>query len=83
MIDDEFLSAAFEAVHEGTDLVLDSLALSESEAAAVNLAVQAVLVCLARPGATLAEVTEDRYAQSVDELRSRFGWDLLTAPRAE
>ncbi|MGW9369648.1 hypothetical protein ACWGVR_06465 [Streptomyces xanthophaeus] len=78
--DDEFLTAAYEAVHQGVDLVLDSLALSESEAAAVNLAVEAVLVYLARPGVTLAEVTQYRLGRSVDDLRRLYGWELLTMP---
>ncbi|MFE2857389.1 hypothetical protein ACFXJO_40510 [Streptomyces lavendulae] len=68
------LEGAFAAVHRGADL-LDALALSEGERAAVSLAVSAVLTSLEQPGCTLADVISTCYDSTPEELSARFGWE--------
>lgn len=63
-----------EAVNEGADTILDALDLGERDRDLVNLAVNAGLECLDRPGATFEEVVEANFTESPDEIRGWWDW---------
>ncbi|MFI7142848.1 hypothetical protein ACIBQ5_35655 [Streptomyces massasporeus] len=64
-----------DAANEGADLVLKSVSLGEPEEDAINLAVNAALYCLVKPGSSFAEMVEENYGESVEEIRSWWGWN--------
>ncbi|MDJ0345565.1 hypothetical protein QMK19_34015 [Streptomyces sp. H10-C2] len=65
----------YDAVNEGADVVNDSLGLGEPESDAINLAVNAAIACLEKPGTSFEEMIESNYSDdTTDEIRSWWGW---------
>jgi hypothetical protein len=65
----------YDAVNEGADIVNDFLGLGEPETDAINLAVNAALACLEKPGTSFEEMVENSYSvDTSDEIRSWWGW---------
>ncbi|MER7316241.1 hypothetical protein [Streptomyces halstedii] len=63
------------AVNQGADMVLGSISIGEPEEDAINLVVNAALTCLAKPGASFAEMVEENYGETVEEIGSWWGWN--------
>ncbi|MFJ4880722.1 hypothetical protein ACIP93_36675 [Streptomyces sp. NPDC088745] len=62
------------AVNAGADMVLGEISLGEPEEDAINLVVNAAITSLTNPGASFAEMVEENYGESADEIRSWWGW---------
>ncbi|MFD4020664.1 hypothetical protein [Streptomyces sindenensis] len=68
-------SQVYAAVNEGADTVIDSLELGEPETDAINLAANAAIACLEKPGISFEEMVENNYSvDTPDEIRSWWGW---------
>ncbi|KOG86007.1 hypothetical protein [Streptomyces varsoviensis] len=63
------------AVNEGADMVIEALNLGGGETDAINLAANGALFCLANPGSSFAEMVEENYGETVEEIRSWWGWN--------
>ncbi|MBB6440053.1 transposase [Streptomyces candidus] len=62
------------AANAGAEMVLGEINLGEPEEDAINLVVNAAITILINPGASFAEMVEENYGESADEIRSWWGW---------
>ncbi|MEU7153817.1 hypothetical protein AB0B15_38255 [Streptomyces sp. NPDC045456] len=63
-----------EAVNAGADMVLANINIGEPEEDALNLAVNGAMMCLEKIGSTFAEMVEEQYGETVEEVLSWWGW---------